>query len=439
METIVCDLCGSENSQVLYEKNQHWVSMGNWVIRNEQNQIIHDKNVYCKNCGLIYINPRMSKQELAKFYRDDYRDTSTAPDIQISERDLFMGVYNALHGKEFISKNMQWETGAKALDVGCHTGSMLAHLQSIGFEPYGVEPDARASQYPKHYYGIDRITNSTIEAFDNPYGEFDLITICDCLEHVTSVTDVMVKLRSMLKPNGYLMMAIPAWQCPTIAVCAFLSSAHTYTFSPETIRAYLKKTGFKEVAIDYSGHANTMMVLAQKADPLEEYLPDEVPDFWYVKCYLEKYQDMLNHFQYAERLISDNVLDPQNPKLTGLFNILFSYLNHDQWFPSYTALRLSRILQRFNKLDEEMLLLQKSVQIDDVEDPSCGHFDAYVRLAQRSLPNKDQARKYLAKALEHGVDYDEAVWPKHENPLEGFLNAFQFYRLYHQLRQQVAA
>lgn len=440
METVSCDLCGSNESKVLYEKNEHWVGMGSWVIRDAQNQIVHGTNVYCENCGLVYINPRMSQDELAKFYRDDYRKTvkRDKSDTDITDRDLSVGVYNALFAKQFVEKYVEVKPGDKALDVGCHSGALMAQLRGLGFEAHGIEPDAVASSYPKRFYDLENVHNSTIENYNDEFGQCDLITICDCLEHVTSVTSVLTKLRNMLKPGGHLMIAVPAWEYPSVSVCAFLSSAHTYTFSPATMKGYLHKTGFQTVGIEFLGHAKTMMVMARVAEPKEDFLPTEVESFWQVKCYLEKYQDMINHFKYAEHLVADNKLDPKDQKVVSLFRILLSYLSHDQWFPSYASLRLSRIYRRLNHFDKELELLLKAAESQDVEDNSCGQFDVFLRLADIAIPDKAKARGYLDQAIIHGVRYEEAVWPNHDNPLAAFLAAFPNYNRYHELRNFTA-
>lgn len=440
MQTVSCDLCGSSDSKMLYEKTDHWVKMGSWVIHDADNNVVHDTNVYCQNCGLIYINPRMTDEELAKFYEEDYRKTEKGTELSenISDQELYLGVYNALYAKQFVAKHLTCEEGAKALDIGCHTGSLLGQLRKLGFAPYGIEPDARSVIYPKKLYGLDNIFNGTIEAYDNRFGEFDLITICDCLEHVTSVTEVLQKLRSMLKPDGHLMIAIPAWQYPSVSVSAFLSSAHTYTFSPETITAYLHKTGFEPEVIDFSGHAKTMMVMARVAEPKSDFIPVEVADFWHVKCYLEKYQDAVNHFNYVEHLISDNKLNLHDQKVGGLFQMLMSYLSHDQWFPTYSSMRLSKLYRRLNNLDKELELLVSSLKAEGIEDNTCGKFDAYLRLAERALPDKSQAAIYLQQALDYGINYDDAVWPDVNDPLGGFLQTIPKYNHFHQLRSAVA-
>lgn len=141
---VAFDLCGSTNSKVLFEKNEYWVGTGHWVMRAKSGAILHGRNVLCEDCGLIYISPRLSEAELAEYYSTQYRDTLEIYGgiDDIDERMVAMGIYNALYNRDFVVKHMQVQSGMKALDIGCHTGSLLAHLQNEGFEPYGIEPDA---------------------------------------------------------------------------------------------------------------------------------------------------------------------------------------------------------------------------------------------------------------------------------------------------------
>jgi len=57
MEEVSCNLCGKDNTELLFEVEE---------------QIISDHNkfrfVKCKSCGLAYINPRPSKDEIVLYY-----------------------------------------------------------------------------------------------------------------------------------------------------------------------------------------------------------------------------------------------------------------------------------------------------------------------------------------------------------------------------------
>jgi len=61
LESINCDLCGSNNNALLLQARDY--RYGHTEMFNI---------VKCKECGLIYLNPRPSVEALNKLYEEDY-------------------------------------------------------------------------------------------------------------------------------------------------------------------------------------------------------------------------------------------------------------------------------------------------------------------------------------------------------------------------------
>lgn len=57
LETVDCNLCGSSNKKILY-KIKHFS--------------LNFTMVKCKDCGLVYMDPRHNKDNLIKFYNESY-------------------------------------------------------------------------------------------------------------------------------------------------------------------------------------------------------------------------------------------------------------------------------------------------------------------------------------------------------------------------------
>lgn len=58
MEKTNCNLCGSGNEKLMYS----------FVLRSNKETNLVD----CLDCGLKYLNPRLSKKEIKRYYDGDY-------------------------------------------------------------------------------------------------------------------------------------------------------------------------------------------------------------------------------------------------------------------------------------------------------------------------------------------------------------------------------
>ena len=61
MEYVNCDLCGLDDTQVIFKKKD---KLG---ISDDQFQVVE-----CRQCGLLYVNPRPTEAEIWKFYPETY-------------------------------------------------------------------------------------------------------------------------------------------------------------------------------------------------------------------------------------------------------------------------------------------------------------------------------------------------------------------------------
>ncbi|MCL6477966.1 MAG: class I SAM-dependent methyltransferase [Peptococcaceae bacterium] len=107
--------------------------------------------------------------------------------------------------RSFVKLNQ----GAKILDVGCGTGGNLSLLSQFGCVS-GLEMDAGAVEMAKER-GLGQIYKGEIPG-PLPFEEnsFDLIVMLDVLEHIEDDGEAIRYLVEYLKPNGYLLITVPA-------------------------------------------------------------------------------------------------------------------------------------------------------------------------------------------------------------------------------------
>ena len=93
------------------------------------------------------------------------------------------------------------------LDIGAGTGDFLKVCEKGGWRINGVEPSEKARDFAKNK-NINLVKD--ISKIDNK--QFDVITLWHVLEHIPNLTEYVQQLKSLLKPNGFLIIAVPNYK-----------------------------------------------------------------------------------------------------------------------------------------------------------------------------------------------------------------------------------
>lgn len=160
--------------------------------------------VACAACGVWFTNPRPNADRIGAYYASDNYISHTDAHASLLDR-----VYQSVRKRTLVSKSRLIKRlikRGKLLDVGCGTGQFIAHMQGLGYQVVGVEPDARARQ--------KAVATSRASILPNlnsvPSGmRFDVITLWHVLEHTPELQTSFRQLRNLLVPGGYLIVAIP--------------------------------------------------------------------------------------------------------------------------------------------------------------------------------------------------------------------------------------
>lgn len=95
------------------------------------------------------------------------------------------------------------------LDVGCGTGVMLNDYRRIT-DKIGLEADPHCVQRAQSK-GLN-VRQTGIDWDLKPYGLFDLISLCDVIEHIEHEQPALDAVHEALNPNGILLVTVPALQ-----------------------------------------------------------------------------------------------------------------------------------------------------------------------------------------------------------------------------------
>jgi SAM-dependent methyltransferase len=152
--------------------------------------------------------------------------------------------YRALHRLVFDTLEQQlpdWREKA-ILDAGCGTGAILKRLENAK-ESVGVDLAPEAISFC-HERGLTNVQQADITALPFADASFDAVICLSvlCQQRVRDAGDAVRELSRVLRPNGLLLLNLPAFR--------FLHSPHDVAvmtarrFTKNEIRSLLQENGF---------------------------------------------------------------------------------------------------------------------------------------------------------------------------------------------------
>lgn len=255
-EQIPCNLCGQDNFTIVHKKIETPLEIPLTDKFSAAKGILStDQIVKCKNCGLVYTNPRIKSTIII--------DSCSQGDdeVYVSQEEGRKKTFQ--EGIEWIKKvtkkkenkeneaNKEMSNEKKILDVGCAAGFFLAVAKENGFDPYGIELNAWLAEYGRKKFSLENVKAGTLEDARWKDNFFEYVTMWDVLEHVPDPIKTLKEINRITKDNGYLVISYPDYSSIFAKLFGrrwwFLLSHHIYYFTPNTMERMLQKTGFEVV------------------------------------------------------------------------------------------------------------------------------------------------------------------------------------------------
>jgi 2-polyprenyl-3-methyl-5-hydroxy-6-metoxy-1,4-benzoquinol methylase len=142
--------------------------------------------------------------------------------------------------------------GGQLLDVGCGSGDWLSLMHELGWQVRGVDFDERAVQVARGR-GLE-VACGTLEQGNYSDAIFDAVTLNHVIEHLPDPSSSMLECARILRQGGKIVVLTP--NSASLGHRVFKGNwrgleppRHLHIFSFESIRAMLKKAGFKDIVI----------------------------------------------------------------------------------------------------------------------------------------------------------------------------------------------
>lgn len=269
MKEISCILCHSDKYKKLFSSKDH-------LLKVDETEF---QVVKCRECGMVYLNPQPTLEEMTKYYPSNYAPyLSHAPfkpskllqmleDIKLF---LFKNYpklsYRLKNIKQFLfnrKSEIKHESvtdvssdEVSCLDFGCGSGRNMERLREehprwviSGLDNSTIACETASAKGFKVYCG-------NIEQINLPKRVYDRVHMNSVIEHLHDPGLALKKINFAMKPGGKLRVMTPNISSFGARLFrqywhALDSPRHLYLFNQTTLKFMLEETGFRVKDMEY--------------------------------------------------------------------------------------------------------------------------------------------------------------------------------------------
>ncbi len=242
----------------------------------------------CLACGLVFLSPRLTAAEYRRFYEGVYRplvsayhnrriDAVTVQDDQRGyARDLL----------SFVAPLCRARGIRRLLDIGGSTGVVAeAVARELGCDGVVLDP-APQELARAEARGLSTIC-SLLEDYDpRAGGTFELVLLCQTVDHLLDVAGSLRKIRELLAGDGLFYVDFVDFRSIYLregAVEEAVKIDHPYNLTRQTMDLYLAAAGFEVRAASFLPDGHHVGYLCGRSEPRRPR-----PDPAYVEGALEE-------------------------------------------------------------------------------------------------------------------------------------------------------
>jgi 2-polyprenyl-3-methyl-5-hydroxy-6-metoxy-1,4-benzoquinol methylase len=212
----------------------------------------------CKNCGSVYVSPRLKDECLHTLYSDNYYSEmftkSMIPFFEKRKELIGVNKFNQI-AENIISE----PPNNRVLDIGCGVGEVIDVFNDNGWDCEAIELNPVASDW-LNQRGI-KVFNDTLDNY-NSNQEFDVVMAWNVVEHVTNPKDFVKKAFDLLRPGGLFVSEVPHGNSMLVDYCRssgldplriLQGEQHIMLYSISAYKELHEIAGFKPELIQTNG------------------------------------------------------------------------------------------------------------------------------------------------------------------------------------------
>lgn len=215
----------------------------------KSNHVVIEENGYqgkkCPQCGLIYISPRPSFDEVVDLYGHGSAHVS-------AESHVANDFSNRLYARHHLKIIRSVIKSGALLEIGAGAGYFLDEARKIGFNPFGLELNPVQANFIRHNLNIP-CEESPLTASSFAGRKFDVVYHCDVISHLFDPISDFRKINEIMKDDAFLIFETGNFgEVDAIYykyIDCFQYPDHLFFFGVDNLRSLLDRTGFKVLKI----------------------------------------------------------------------------------------------------------------------------------------------------------------------------------------------
>jgi SAM-dependent methyltransferase len=236
-----CNLCGTSRFTVLTHRDRYGYPAEAHA---------------CARCGLVFLNPRMTAEAYGRFYDGVYRPLVSAFHGRLIDARTIQGEQReyAEERAGFVRPFLEGAGVRTMLDIGGSTGVVAHHFaREFGLDGTLIDP-APLEVEQARALGLETVTG-LVEEHDFGSRRFDVVIICQTVDHLLDVNGTLARVRDLLASRGRLFIDIVDFRAACLrnwSVEDAVKIDHPYYLTEMTMTAYLRRNGFEILRADYA-------------------------------------------------------------------------------------------------------------------------------------------------------------------------------------------
>ena len=232
-----CIVCGHKDFKLEITVNDHVVTKEDFELH------------CCSTCGFVFTANAPLETNISKYYESENYISHSDTTKKFEDKIYYLVRQIMLSRKYQLIKKL--DAGKDIIDIGCGTGYFLNYMKHKHYKTFGVEVSKKVREYAKAKFQLDirspeDFLNGALKT------KVSFISLWHVLEHLYNPERYLQVIRTLLKDDGYLIIALPNLTCFDANYyksfwAGYDAPRHLWHFSPDTIATFAQNHGFKTI------------------------------------------------------------------------------------------------------------------------------------------------------------------------------------------------